>query len=119
MSCDGNTDAVFEVENRTSDTLIFNWVSIRYDTLIVEAERVLPGSTQLVLFESTRGGRKNVPAISEYLGDPFLTSASGDTSVLNLVDPGIWEITSTERRKLPSDWEHRYRLVVNTDHFEE
>jgi hypothetical protein len=117
-ACDGNTDTIFEVENETSDTLYFKWIGIRYDTSLVESEMILPNSTHTVLYESTLGGRKEVPAISEYMGNPYLTNAAGDTAQLDLANAAVWQITSAHRRKVPSNWQHRYRLNVTADDFD-
>lgn len=118
VACEGNTDTIFEVENETADTLYFKWIAIRYDTSLVESEMILPNSTHMVLYESTLGGRKEVPAISEYMGNPYLTNATGDTAQINLAVEDTWDIISTERRKVPANWEHRYTVIVSESDFE-
>lgn len=117
IACDGNTDTVFEVHNQSADTLYFKWIPLRYDTSITETETLLPGEVTQVLYQSTLGGRSNPPKISEHMDEPTLINTTGDTSLLELATEATWHISSMQKRRVPSNWEHRYSLTVTEADF--
>jgi hypothetical protein len=114
MACEGNTDMVFEVANNSSDTLE---VSHRSQFDPRPTIQVLPDEVAEIAVHSMLGGQPeamdmNITLTSSFQDTLVIRTVTGDTCTKDWRGLYNWESEVEELKKVPANWEHRYRFSV-------
>lgn len=113
ISCEGNTDEIFNVTNNSSSeiTIVFNKSTLGTDSI-----QVIPvGIEKEVAFLSFRGGISN--AGGPILFDTVTVYNATDTMKTNFVYEQNWNSTTKQESKIPSAYTHTHHLEITDADF--
>lgn len=114
ISCEGNTDRVRLLANNSSSDLTIVAATYWYPDIELT---VAEGETKEFFTSSQRGGSDYVIHPNSDIDSLLITNTAGDTCRINYADSLQWEITVTERSRVPADWLHEYTLIVTDEDF--
>ena len=116
-SCDGQTTNEFIVVNDSSKRIILD-SELFTESADSNLTVIPPESEVMIYFWSSLGGNsspalENLVEISDslFLASTMISS-DGDTLAKPFHNIRAWEITSNQRSKFPSTWEHFHRFTV-------
>lgn len=116
-SCEGNTRLDWRLNNQSSSDLYvihkaWDYANVFPDTLFVGAgEELILGTNDLL------GGNSQAYAPASFIDTLFILNSSGAYCTKDWQETAAWEIQSEQVRKIPSNWEHIYRLSVDDGDF--
>lgn len=113
ISCEGNTDEIFNVSNNTNSeiTLKFENPVLAIDSL----QYIGIGETKEIAFLSFLGGNSN--ARGPIIFDTVTVYNSTDTMITNFVFEQNWILESKQEKKFPSSYKHTHSLTITNSDF--
>lgn len=114
-ACEGNTDRTWKVQNDSSMNITFVAVELATTTSI--SESIAPGTTFTITTASQRGGSDYVQTPTETFDAMLVLAANGDLLNRDVSLASSWENSVEQTKKVPSNWEHEYVLVLNDTDF--
>jgi len=116
VSCEGNTDWTWYIENDSSGTIEVHSVINLND---IDSIQFIPSGVQReIATMNMRGGRENPGSPSASMVSLVILNEEGDTILKDPKIDGNWFSNSIQRKKIPSQWEHDFHFQVFDVDFE-
>lgn len=110
-SCEGNTDRTWRITNSSKSTLYFK---IRSKVQNHDSLKIAPNQTKEIMKYSQLGGNENAGSTSaEFHTIEFVSPK--DSSLKELSTSPKWNVVSTQVRRIPSEYEHNFKLIITEE----
>ena len=117
VSCKGNTDREWSVENASSTTIQVRAVLVSSTDTIHES--IEKGESRLITITHESWANSDPQQAYEVFSAFLVTNANGDMLKKDFTDNHSWEIYIEQTKHRPDHFEQTYVMVVKDEDFEE
>jgi len=115
VACDGNTNREWKIRNNSSLFIRVTATTIFDGDPTVET--IIPGFTKVFAITDQLGGTSTPQLPNQVFSSMLIINETGDTVNKDYTNPGNWETSIKQTKKLPSLFKQKYVLVVTENDF--
>ena len=114
ISCEGNTDYSFNVQNDSNQSIIVKSVIWFEDTV---TNNINSGETLEIAFTSKLGGSEDEGEISGHIQYLDIKSTTGEKCKKELRLHSNWNVETDHLGRVPANYKHTYTIAINNTDF--